>query len=315
MSVVVPARDEAQALPHLLGPLLVQLRPGDEIVVVDDASSDATADVATRSGARVVDAGVLPEGWVGKAHACAVGADATRAAVLVFLDADVRPPPDLLDRLAAAVEARSDVLVSVQPWHRAERPYEQLSLLFNVTALMGSVGFTVLGRRARSRMAFGPVLACSRARYDAIGGHAGPAVRAAVAEDLALGDAFGATSLHTGDRGDVEIRMYPGGLGSLVQGWTKNIATGASHVRWWFSLMVVAWIWSLAGGWLSSPWFYLATVVQLVVLGRRAGRFGLPAVLVYPVLTAFFLIVFLRSVALTALRRPVRWKGRRLAPR
>ena len=58
-------------------------------------------------------------GWVGKPHACWTGAGATTAQVLVFLDADVRPGPHLLDGLAAV--ACDDAIVSVQPWHDAAR--------------------------------------------------------------------------------------------------------------------------------------------------------------------------------------------------
>ena len=93
LAVVVPARDEAAALPRLLDPLAPQLGPADELVVVDDHSSDDTAAVARTAGARVVAAPPLPDGWVGKPHACATGAAATTAATLVFLDADVRPGP------------------------------------------------------------------------------------------------------------------------------------------------------------------------------------------------------------------------------
>ena len=78
---------------------------------------------------------------------------------------------------------------------------------------------------------------------------------------------------------------------------------------------MVAWIWSLAGGPFTSPWFYAASVVQVWVLGRRAGRFGPVTALLYPVALVFFLAVFLRSVALTALGRPVRWKGRAVPSR
>ena len=178
LTVVVPARDEESSLPLLLATLVPQLRPGDRCVVVDDESSDRTAAVAAAGGAEVVAAPPRPEGWTGKAWACATGAALAGATsggedVLVFLDADVRlERPDVLDRLAAEVTAAPDGLVSVQPWHRTGRPVEQLSLFFNVTALMGSVAFTVLGTRVRPTLAFGPVLACRQAAYEASGGHA-----------------------------------------------------------------------------------------------------------------------------------------------
>jgi 4,4'-diaponeurosporenoate glycosyltransferase len=318
MAVVIPARDEEGTLPTLLASVLPQLRDGDTCVVVDDESLDATAAVAEAAGALARPAGPRPEGWTGKAWACARGADALAARacdVLVFLDADVRlDGHDVLDRLAAEVAAAPQALVSVQPWHRTVRPVEQLSVFFNITALMGSTGFTALGRRVRCSLAFGPVLACTREAYEAAGGHAHQSVRGAVAEDIALARRFPAVSLHTG-RPDVSFRMYPGGLRALVQGWTKNIATGAASVRWWFALLVVGWLWSLNGGWITSPWFYAASAVQVLVLGRRAGRFGVLTALAYPLLVLFFLVVFLRSLALTALRRPVRWKGRLVATR
>ena len=51
IAVVVPARNEADALPHLIPPLAAQLRTGDELVVVDDHSDDATATIAASGGA------------------------------------------------------------------------------------------------------------------------------------------------------------------------------------------------------------------------------------------------------------------------
>src|SRR4051794_31476485 len=158
-AIVVPARDEAAALPVLLTELVPQLRPGDELVVVDDHSRDGTAVVAAAFGVTVVPAPPLPAGWVGKPNACAAGAAMTSAPQLVFLDADVRPGPQLLDRLAVALADDPDAVVSVQPWLAGERTGEQLTALAGVVALMGSGGFTVVGRRLPTEVAFGPVLA------------------------------------------------------------------------------------------------------------------------------------------------------------
>ncbi len=317
VSVVVPARDEAASIANLLGPLLAQLRDGDELVVVDDRSSDGTAAIASGLGATVLAAPPLAAGWAGKPHAIAAGVAATTPGpdrVLVLLDADVVPDPGLLDALAAGVARRPDALVTVQPWHRTEGAVEQLSLVCNVTALMGSVAFTVLGRRPRPRVAFGPVLACRRDRYDEVGGHAHPEVRSAVLEDLALARRVGATDVYVGSSAGTAFRMYPGGLRQLVEGWTKGLGTGVDATPWWALVGVAGWVWSLAGGWLVSPWFWLASAVQLWALGRIAGRFSVVGVLAHPVLTAAFVVLVVRSVVLRRLGRSVRWKGRRLRP-
>jgi 4,4'-diaponeurosporenoate glycosyltransferase len=296
IAVVVPARDEASSLPDLLATVLGQLRPGDDCVVVDDRSQDGTADVARAAGARVVEAPDLPAGWAGKPHACWVGAQATEGALVVFVDADVRLAPGTLDAVQAE-QARRSGIVSVQPWHDARRPYEKLSLLFNIVALGGGA-FSPLRDHYRQRIAYGPVLAIDRETYERTGGHANAAVRGAVAEDLALARVVGRSTSFAG-RSLATFRMYPGGVRPLVEGWTKYVATGAASVPWWAGMATIAWLWSLVGGLLGSPLFVLASVAQVWVQGRRVGRFGLVSALCYPALVVFFLVVFVRSVALT----------------
>jgi 4,4'-diaponeurosporenoate glycosyltransferase len=312
VAIVVPARDEAEALPHLVPALVDQLRDGDELVVVDDHSSDGTSDVAARLGARVVVPPALPDGWLGKPHACWHGARSTTAALLVFVDADVRPAPDLLDRIAAAASTEPDGVVSMQPWHHTGSWVEQASLLANVTSLMGTGGFTIAGRAASSNVAFGPVLAIARSTYDDIGGHR--AVRTMHTEDIGLARLVGRSALYTG-RPDTSYRMYPEGLRQLVQGWTRSIATGARFTSWWLSLAVVLWVWSLAGGWIAEPWVYPLSALQFWVLGRRAGSMHPLTAVLYPLAVAVFAWIFLRSLIAMIFRRDVTWKQRSVAAR
>lgn len=315
IAVIVPARNEAAALPHLLAPLAAQLRPGDELIVVDDDSGDDTASVAIGCGARVVQPPTFDSAeWMGKPHACLVGAHASTAPTLLFVDADVLPPSDLLDRIGAALDRSPTSVVSVQPWHQTVAMYEQASLLGNIVSLMGTGALTPVGSRVAATMAFGPVLAVDRATYERVGGHGHPTVRRTRVEDIALARAIGAAEIFTG-RPIVRFRMYPGGAKELLDGWTRNMSVGLAATPWWAALAVGAWVWSVAGGWLAWPWAYPLTAVQLWVLGRRVGSFRWITSALFPVATVVFVAVVARSVLLRAARRSVRWKGRALVDR
>jgi 4,4'-diaponeurosporenoate glycosyltransferase len=163
-------------------------------------------------------------------------------------------------------------------------------------------------------VAFGPVLACTRASYLAVGGHAAPDVRNTVLEDIALARRFDRRQLYVGSADGTSFRMYPAGLRSLVEGWTKGIAIGACAAPGWATLGTAAWVTSVAGGWLVSPWFALATLLQLAVVARRAGRFAPWMIVLYPVATALFVIVMVRSLGVRRAGGQVSWRGRRLRP-
>ena len=315
VAVVIPARDEVRQLPHLVPPLLAQRRSDDRIVVVDDHSGDGTGDLARELGVDVVTPPQLPDGWRGKPHACWTGARDGDEPVLVFLDADVRPSPTLLDDLAAEVERFPEDVVSVQPWHEMPTVAEQASLLPNVTALMGSGAFSVAPDRTAATVAFGPVIALRRSVYEAVGGHAAPTIRTMHPEDIGLARAVGRSRLYVGSPETTRFRMYPGGLGDLVRGWTRSLATGARFTRWWLALATLAWVWSLSGGWISAPVVYPLSALQVWALGRRAGTTRWWAALVFPILVVVFVVIFLRSVVALALRREVTWKERRVPSR
>jgi 4,4'-diaponeurosporenoate glycosyltransferase len=325
VSVVIPARDEATTLPRLLAALARQTRPPAEVIVVDDDSQDGTAAVAATGGARVLPAPSLPEGWTGKAWACWRGAQAASGDVLVFLDADTEPAPGLLARLLVVLDRRRG-LVSVMPYHRMEQPYERLSAFFSVISLMG-VGAASVWRRAPVTAAYGPCLACTRADYEAVGGHR--AVRRVVVDDVALARRFRATGRAVTVAGGVDsirYRLYPDGLRQLVDGWSKNFAAGAGSTPPGRFLLVMLWVigcgtaaqvpfravltvlagWSYPGivGWTV----YAAFAVQLAVMLRPLGNYSWAAPF-FPVPLAAWFVIFLRSIY-WIVRGEVRWKGR-----
>lgn len=324
VTVVIPARNEARSLPHLLGSLAAgDVRPA-QVVVVDDGSDDGTADVARSFGATVMTSAPLPDGWTGKSWACMQGADAAVGSTLVFLDADVRLCPTGLGSVLDE-HARRGGLVSVQPYHRMERPYERLSAVFNAIAVMG-VGVATPGRDARADGAFGPCMACDADDYRSVGGHG--AVRSEVLEDLAMGRVFAAAGMPVhgfAGRHSVEFRMYPDGLGQLVEGWSKNMASGSASIGVVRLLFTVLWVcaavsagaevvqWLIGTGSASTAdvWFgWLLMAVQFAVMLRQLGNFGWWPVVAFPVPLVAFVVVFFDSLWLTVVRRRVRWRGR-----
>lgn len=336
VSVVVPARDEEATVPALLTSLR-RLDDGSaaivEVVVVDDASRDATARLARSAGATVLPAGTPPPGWTGKAWACHVGARATGGELLLFLDADTVLAPDALQGLVALHDEHGG-LVSVQPFHRVVRPYEQLSAYFNVVSLLASGAFT--GRTVPSRrpMAFGPCLLTSRVDYRRAGGHA--AVRAEILDDVELAAAYSRAGLSVScvvGGPSVEMRSYPGGVRQLASGWTKNIASGASAAAPLPTATSVLWLSAhhavAVGGLLAllaavtgelapvtvghpALWVvaWVAVAWQLRSLLRGAGSFRWWCWALFPVPLLAFDVLFARSAALTVVRRSVRWRGR-----
>lgn len=311
VAVLVPARDEAAALPALLGSVVPQLRPGDELVVVDDGSTDGTADVAAGHGARVVTAPAPPPGWTGKTAALHHGQAVTTAPVLVFLDADVTLAPRALDRLvAAAAEPGDGVLVTVQPWHAMVRPYEQLSVPCTLLAVAGTGLGTPWGSRVHPRLAFGPVLAVRRDAYLAVGGHAHPDVRGRVTEDIGLARRFGGRVRVACGPELASMRMYPDGPASVLRGWTKSLAAGAGSTPWWTVPLTVAWVWSMLGAPFAGWPCWLVSAAQVWILGRRVGAVRWWAALLTPLLAAWFVLLLARSAWRRATGRTVGWRGR-----
>lgn len=314
VSVIIPARDEAANLAGLL-PLLDG--EADEVIVVDDESADGTAGVAEAHGATVLASRPAP-GATGKTRACWQGAQVARGGILVFLDADVRPGPGFVRRLAAAA-ATTDGLVSVQATHVTPTAVETLSATCStVMHLAGTGRDASLHSIWRRPVAHGPALAVPADAYRASGGHTAAEVAGAVDDDMAMARLMTArgtpvTTYLSGGPGDVTIRMYPDGARAVWQGWTKDMAAGAAGTAPLRTALVGLWI---AGGLTAAgqarrrPAGYLMYGVQHAMLFRRVGRFGASAAAAWPVPLAAFVTMFSVSAARRVTGRPARWRGR-----
>jgi 4,4'-diaponeurosporenoate glycosyltransferase len=327
VSVIIPARNEEHTLPTLLGSLKQQGMQIGEVIVVNDHSEDATAAIAARYGAKVIEAAPLPAGWLGKPWACWRGALRARGEIFLFLDADTHIAAGGLRKITRSYLQRRGLL-SIWPYHRMQRLYERLSALFNIIIMASMGSFTIRGEKARNLGAFGPCVVCSRSDYFRLGGH--EAVKGAILEDVALGQLFDddGLELHNfGGKGTISFRMYPAGIGSLVTGFSKGMASGARVANPKILIPIILWV---VGGfivsfWLlimllgsnfhaAAPWtvLHVMYILQIYWILSRMGNYGFYSAFLYPLLFVFFAVVFAISVLRTFFLRNVSWKGRKI---
>ena len=327
ISVIIPARNEAMNLPLLLQDLKEQSTNPLEIICVDDASTDATAQIAAGYGIKIITLHDKPAGWTGKTWACQQGAEHAAGELLLFLDADVRMAPDGIARILQAYEKEA-VTLSVQPYHETFRPYEQFSLIFNL--IQGAANGTTTGQDKALGL-HGPVILMPRTVYELIGGH--ESVRRHVIEDLALGqrlrEAGQPFRVYVGDE-SIRYRMYADGPVSLFQGWVKNMAAGAALMPFVLFLRVFFWVTVMAAvpihlvrhavqGNLALTLAYIGLYISWIViiwaLAAKLGRFRRGAIVFYPIVLAATTLIFLVSAVKKLFRISVTWKGRSIPGR
>jgi hypothetical protein len=230
VSVLVPVRDEAARITPCIQALLASEAVDLDVLVLDDGSTDATADVVTAAAAgdprlRMLTGAPLPPGWLGKPHACHQLAEAATGDVLVFVDADVVVERHGLAASVALLRASGLDLVSPYPRQETVTAAERL-----VQPLLqwSWLAFLPLRRAERSprpslAAANGQLLVCDAGAYRAAGGHA--AVRDAVIEDVALARAFkaaGRSATVVDGTAIARCHMYDG-WAQLRDGYAKSL--------------------------------------------------------------------------------------------
>ena len=323
LSVIIPARNEERNLSLLLPDLKQQSHPIYEIICVDDCSMDNTLQVVASFGVKLITIVNKPEDWTGKAWACQKGAEAANGELLLFLDADVRLGTDAISGLMRAYDENKCV-ISVQPYHKTVKGYEQFSLFFNIVQIAANGTSTI--PICKNAGLYGPVILIDKKCYSEIEGHT--SVKNSIVDDLALGERLRKEGrpfkLFLGGR-HISFRMYTRGFSELLQGWTKNYATGAIKTPRVQLVMVFLWITSCISVvinllqsiamhnliyFIIFSFLYVLWTLELYRIARRIGNFK--KLICFPIYLTLFLWVLFISFLKKLFHRSVVWKDRKI---
>ncbi|MBN2386140.1 MAG: glycosyltransferase [Anaerolineales bacterium] len=330
VSVLIPARDEAARIGATLSSLLAQEYPDFELLVLDDNSSDGTAQVvrSTAKGdprLRLLQGAELPPGWLGKNWACAQLAAAARGEILLFSDADVIWSPEALAAVMHYLQASRADMATVWPTQETCTWAERLIVPLMSLAIIGYLPVLAVHHIPFASLAAanGQCLAFRREAYRLLGGHEG--VKASVVEDITLARRAKKIGLRLraadGD-GLVSCRMYAS-WSAVRDGYAKNVLAGhgslfllaLSTVFHWL-IYLFPWLW-LAIGWLAPGYGWPAVPLALIALGvgvrslaAAVTRQRLADSLLLPVSAVLMTVIVGRAVWWQCRYGAAQWKGR-----
>jgi chlorobactene glucosyltransferase len=282
ISVLVPARNEAENIGNCLESLRSQDYPNFEVVVLDDNSEDNTAAIVTGyarrdSRIRLISGKPLPDDWAGKPFACQQLAEEARGSWLLFVDADTTHASHMLRSvLALAMQLKTSMLSGFPRQINRSLP-QKIAVPLIYFIIIGWVPLWWI-HRSKSKMAsiaIGQFLFFSRSEYWRIGGHG--AVKARILDDIWMGIEVGR---HHGRHVAVDLSsvvscdMYP----SAMEMWHGLVRCIYSVVAITPLLLLVLlfvatfvyiapfyWLWN--GFFMSpTPLIWRATVISQVVL-------------------------------------------------
>lgn len=242
ISVLIPARNEEEDIVPCLESLRQQDYPNYEILVLDDNSTDRTAERVAEVAAadpriRLLRGQPLPQGWAGKPYACHQLAAEAKGSWLLFTDADTIHAPTMLGSAMAYVHEHRLSLLSGLPLQKTVSFSQRVAVpAMYFLILCGMPLWWVQGaRRPKPGLVIGQFIFVAAADYHEVGGH--EAVRSKILEDIWLGFTM---ARHGKRLGVVDLSgVVSGEFGDLWEGFGKFAYSIASLGTWLFVLIAL----------------------------------------------------------------------------
>ena len=330
---IIPARDEADLIGDTVRSLLRQIHVLPlQVIVVDDASTDGTAEAASRAATElnaearltVLHGASLPPGWSGKLWAMSQGVEAAElleADYLLFTDADIHHEAGAVAAMVARAQSDQLDLVSCMVELRAQTLAEKLLVpAFVFFFFMLYPPNWIASSRARTAGAAGGCMLMRPGALAAMGGLA--TIRAALIDDCALARA----AKHSGariwlglTRQSRSTRPY-GSFGAIGRMISRTAFNQLRHSY----LLLAATLAGLAFTYLLPPALLLSGHPTSIALGAascllmslgywpivRFYRLPAPWVLTLPAVAVFYAAATAHSALQYSLHRGGQWKGR-----
>lgn len=336
VSVLIPARNEAAVIGDTVRSLLNQDYANLELLLLDDNSSDGTADIARAAAngdarLRVIGGAELPDGWAGKNWACHQLSEQASGDWLIFTDADVQWQDGALAAVMNQIAATQADLLTVWSTQITETPGERLVVPLMALVILGYLPHIAVNRVSMAAFAAanGQCMAFRRQAYQAIGGHT--SVKSAIVEDIQLARAVkraGYKLRMTDGNQRVVCRMYDS-WDAVRNGYAKNIIAGygdsvpallASAVFHWL-VFVYPWLWlivsAIAGNLTHALWAGLLVILGVGVraLTAAATHQRVTDALFMPASVIAMTIIAAQGIYWYVRYGGPRWKGRTIPQR
>ncbi len=325
VSILIPARNEAQNIQPTLNHLLQQSYPNFEIIVLNDNSDDTTRDIAQQfaqayTRLTVIDGCPLPSDWMGKNWACQQMAEVAKGDYLLFTDADVIWKQDSLQNVMQAAQATDSDLYTVWPTQITETWSERLCVPLMAMVILGylpviGTHFTPLSVFAAAN---GQCMLWRKAAYRRLGGH--QAVHNNILEDVTMARMTKKAGLRlrmADGNGYIQCRMYTT-WPEVRDGYAKNIlagyggsiplliGAGVFHL----AVFIVPWLWLLQGIFAPWPMILIATGLLVRMTSAAFTRQRLLDGLFLPVSVVLMMRIALQAIWWHYHQGGPRWKGR-----
>lgn len=324
ISLIAPARNEERNIEEAMRSLLAIDYPNLQITVIDDRSTDRTAEILERLARdeprlNVVKVTELPAGWLGKTHAMHLGAEHSDGEWLLFTDADIVFEPTTLRRaIGYALQHRLDHLAAYPDVRMPGWLLNAFVVTFATLFTMFIRPWQVRNPNRRAYIGIGAFNMVRAAAYRQVGGHV--PIRMRPDDDLKLGHLLkknGFRSDVVNGQGAVTVEWYST-LGELIRGLEKNSSApleySAMAVLGSCLVLFFADIWPFIALFVTWGWprllFGVAALLLLLGNAQTAVNIRQPVwkALLFPLAISIFTYIQLRSLVLLLARGGIRWR-------